>query len=318
LTPPWRGASGDIEEEQVPHQVTAERITVRAQDGRQLGALIAGPPDGLPLLLHTGTPSGLVEWPAMTQAAAGRGLRLILYSRPGYGGSTPLPGRSVADAAADSAAILDQLGAGRFVTAGWSGGGPHALAAAALLADRCAAAATIAGVAPRAEDGLDWLAGMGPENVEEFTAALAGQEQLTRYLESAADQLRSVTAQQVADSLGGLVSAADLAALTGDFAGYLAACFRAAVSAGVAGWRDDDLAFVRDWGFAVEAAGRTVPVSVWQGDADRMVPFAHGRWLAERIPGAAARLLPGDGHLTLIARRFGEIIDDLVAAAGRR
>jgi pimeloyl-ACP methyl ester carboxylesterase len=292
----------------------AERMTVAASGGTQLEVLVAGPSAGLPLLFHSGTPSGLVEWPLLAQAAADRGLRLVLYSRPGYGGSTPLRGRSVADAASDAAAILDRVGARHFVTAGWSGGGPHALAVAALLGDRCLAAASIAGVRPYGS-GPDWHGGMAAENVEEFRAALAGERALTGYLEPVAKHLRHVTAGQVAAALGGLLSEADVVALTTEFAEVMAASFRAAVASGIAGWRDDDLAFVRDWGFGLDRLGTAVPVSVWQGDQDMMVPLSHGRWLAAAMPAATAHLLPGEGHLTLLAGRAGEILDELVRAA---
>lgn len=284
-------------------------------DGRSIEVLTAGPPDGLPFLFHTGTPSGLIAFPPMIDAAATRGLRLILYSRPGYGNSDPLPGRLVADAAADVAAILDHLGASRFVTAGSSGGGPHALATAAMLPDRCLGAATIAGVAPCQADGLDWLAGMAPENVAEFTIAMEGEAALTTYLRAAAGTLADVTGERVAAELGALASAADRAALTGEFADHLAASFRAAVRTGIAGWRDDDLAFVRDWGFSLDDL--RIPLSIWQGDQDAMVPFAHGQWLAGRLPLARARLLTGEGHLTLIARRIGAVLDELAQHADR-
>src|SRR5580658_3573538 len=146
----------------------AEQVTVPAAGGRQLEALASGPADALAVVLHNGTPAGLVAAPPAAAAAAERGLRLMLYSRPGYGASTPDPGRRVCGAAADLAAVLDGLGVAEFVTVGWSGGGPHALACAALLPGRCLAAATMAGVAPYQAEGLDWLAGMGAENLEEF------------------------------------------------------------------------------------------------------------------------------------------------------
>ena len=137
-------------------------------DGRRLEVLVEGPADGLPLLVHTGTPSAPVRYGPLIDAATRLGLRTVVLSRPGYAEATPRPGRSVADVAGDVAAVLDAMGAGRFVTIGTSGGGPHALACAALLPDRCAAAACVAGVAPYPAEGLDWLAGMGRENVEEF------------------------------------------------------------------------------------------------------------------------------------------------------
>ena len=228
-------------------------------------------------------------------------------------GSTAQPGRSVADVADDTAAVLDAVGADAFVTIGWSGGGPHALACGALLPERCQAAATLAGVAPYGADGLDWFAGMSEENVEEFSAAFDGEEPLTRFLEAQASVLRNVSASDVADALGGLVSAVDKAALTGEFAAFIAAVFRRALSTGVAGWRDDDLAFARDWGFALASIAR--PVAVWQGAQDRMVPFAHGRWLSENVPGAVAHLYPDEGHLSLALTRLDEIVADLVALA---
>jgi len=285
-------------------------------DGRSLELLIAGPPDGLPLLFHNGTPGGLVAFPPMTAAAAERGLRTVMYARPGYGQSAEQPGRRVVDTVADAASVLDDLGADQFVTAGWSGGGPHALACAALLPGRCLAAASLAGVAPAQAAGLDWLAGMGPENIEEFSAAERGVAALTAYLEPEAAGLRQVTAGQVADALGGLVSAADRDVVTAEFADYLATSFRAALSTGIAGWHDDDLAFVSDWGFPVAQAGQ-LPVAVWQGTEDRMVPHSHGAWLAGHIPGARAHMLTGEGHLTLTARSFGAVLDDLLDLAGR-
>ncbi|MGC1283697.1 MAG: alpha/beta fold hydrolase, partial [Streptosporangiaceae bacterium] len=225
--------------------VNEQRITVPADDGRVLEALVAGPDDALPLVFHTGTPSGLVWNAPLAEAAAARGLRTVLYARPGYGGSTPQPGRLVADAAADVDKILERIGADEFVTAGWSGGGPHALACAALLPVRCLAAATIAGVAPYDSPGLDWMAGMAEENHEEFGAALAGEADLTTFLDGASGLLREIGAAEVADGLGGLLSEADKAALTAEFADYLAAGLRAAVTPGIDGWRDDDLAFTR-------------------------------------------------------------------------
>ena len=292
-----------------------ERHTVRQADGRLLDVLTTGPEDGFPLLFHNGTPCGLLGFASMTNEASSRGLRTVMYGRPGYGDSTPCPGRRVVDAAADVAAVLDALGAGPFVTVGWSGGGPHALACAARLPGRCLAAATMAGVAPYHAEGLDWLAGMGPENIEEFGAAVAGEPALAGYLAAAADGLAQISGEEVAAELGGLVEVADKAAITGEFADYLAASFRAALSGGVAGWRDDDIAFVSDWGFSL-SEGFAVPVAVWQGDQDRMVPAAHGEWLARRIPGAHAHMLRGEGHVTLAAQLYGSILDDLLDLAG--
>jgi pimeloyl-ACP methyl ester carboxylesterase len=289
------------------------RITVAAPGGRELEVLAAGPADGLPLVFHNGTPGGLVAFAPMTAAAAERGLRTVMYARPGYGTSTPQPGRRVADAAGDVAAVLDALGAADCVTAGWSGGGPHALATAALLPGRCRGAATIAGVAPHDAAGLDWLADMAGENVAEFGAAAAGEAELTAFLTAAAGELRGITGEQMIAGLGDLASPTDREVLTGEFADYMAAAFRAALATGIAGWRDDDLAFVADWGIPL---GTGAPVALWQGDQDMMVPFGHGTWLAARLPEARAHLVPGAGHLSLAIGQFGEILDDLLNLAG--
>ncbi len=291
-----------------------QRRLISRPDGRDLDVLTAGEAGGLPLVMHDGTPGGLVPYPPTVEAARQRGLRVVMIARPGYERSTPLPGRRVADVAADVAAVLDALGADTFVSIGWSGGGPHSLACAALLPGRCLAAASVAGVAPYRAEGLDFLAGMGPENVAEFGAAVAGPDALTAYLEAEAGPLGQVTAADVAAALGGLVSEADRVALTGDFASCVAASLRAALANGIAGWRDDDLAFVADWGFPV--GPMPAPVAIWQGDQDRMVPCAHGQWLAAHIPGARVHLRPGDGHLTLTVTAIGEILSDLLGLAG--
>lgn len=285
--------------------------SLRLADGRNLEYLVAGPEDGTPLVFHHGTPFAAFLFEPMVAAAAGHGLRMVVYSRPGYAGSSPQPGRTVAAVAEDVSALLAELGAERFLTVGWSGGGPHALACAALLPGRCVAAATVAGVAPYDAEGLDWLDGMGAENIEEFGAAKAGVEPLTAFLSAQADALANVQGDQIAAALGDLVSEVDRRALSDAFADYSAAAFRKAVSEGIAGWRDDDLAFVADWGF--DPAAVQTPVAIWQGAEDRMVPFAHGRWLADHVTGAAVHLHPAEGHLSLMLERFDDVVAELAA-----
>jgi pimeloyl-ACP methyl ester carboxylesterase len=288
--------------------------TATLPDGRILEYLVEGDPDGLPLVLHHGTPGSAVPFPKGSEAAAERGLALVMYTRAGYGGSTPNPGRAVADVAADIAGLLDHLGRAEFLSLGWSGGGPHSLACAALLPDRCRAAATGAGVAPYLNgDTLDFLDGMGPENVKEFSAALAGREELEPYLRGEAQALLSTSPETIADALGGLVSPVDKAYATGDHARRMHASFSNALREGVEGWAEDDLAFTTEWGFDLDAI--RVPVSVWQGAQDLMVPFAHGRWLADHVAGARVHLYDDEGHLSLWSQ-MGAIFDDLLDLAG--
>jgi pimeloyl-ACP methyl ester carboxylesterase len=289
---------------------------VPAGEGRELEVLVSGPADGLPVVFHTGTPSGPVPYAPTTRAAADNGLRLVTYGRPGYGRSTPQPGRSVADVVADTVAVLDYLGATEFVTMGHSGGGPHALACAALLPDRCVAAASVAGVAPWDADGLDVMAGMGPENIEEFSLSMNGADALTQFLEPLGEELRTIAPDEVVKAFGGLVSEVDRLVLTGAVAAYYADGFHKALENGIGGWRDDDLAFVRPWGF--DLTDITVPVSIWQGAQDLMVPFAHGRWLAAHVPGATVHLFDEHGHLSLTENHVPAILADLAGTARAR
>jgi pimeloyl-ACP methyl ester carboxylesterase len=267
------------------------------------------------VLLHVGTPCAGIAFERMVEAAVAREYRLVTYSRPGYAGSTRRPGRSVADCVRDVEDLAHELGLERLCVVGWSGGGPHALACAALLPDLVASAATLAGVAPWAAEGLDWLDGMADENREEFGAARAGEEGLERFLSAAAAELATATGDTIAEALGGLVTGVDRAALSGPLAEYLASVIRAAVSQGIWGWFDDDLAFTRDWGF--ELTDVAVPVTVWQGREDAMVPYAHGEWLARHVPNARAMLFEDEGHVSLVAR-FGDVVDDLLVRAEAR
>lgn len=282
-------------------------------DGRNLEYLVDGDPEGFPLVFHHGTPGAAVTDRGLSTAARERGLALVFPSRPGYGESTPHPGRTIADIAPDIGAVLDDLGCDEFITLGWSGGGPHALACAAKLPARCRAAATGAGVAPFHADGLDFFHGMATENVAEFIAALAGREKLEPILEEEAARYCAASTEQVAEAFGGLLSPVDRAFATGEFASRLSESFRRGVTHGVEGWVEDDLAFTSRWGF--EVGDITVPVSVWQGNADRIVPFAYGEWLAAHVAGARAHLYNGEGHLSLWSK-LTVILDDLLEQAG--
>lgn len=283
------------------------------RDGRTLDVYAAGPKGAIPLLFHNGTPSTGQLYAPFVEAAAQRGLRMVSFSRAGYADSTRKPGRSVADVAADADAILDQLDADRFYTLGWSGGGPHALACAVLLPERLVGAATVGGIAPYGADGLDWMAGMGQENVAGFSAALAGDAAIHQLLDQIGPSFATVTADQMAARLGNLVSDVDRAAITGEAAAWLAEVFRESVRNGFWGWQDDELAFVKPWSF--DLADTKVPVAIWQGAQDRFTPFAHGEWLASHIPGAHPHLLVDQGHLSLGVDSFGLILDDLLTIA---
>lgn len=279
-------------------------------DGRHLDVRVDGPDEGSVLLFHHGTPGSAAPYRFITAAARARGMRTVTFSRPGYGGSTRHPGRTVGDVVPDALHVLDRLGVAECVTAGWSGGGPHALACGALASDRVRGVLTMAGVAPYDADDLDFLAGMGQENVAEFEAALAGEQRLRAALTPEAEQLARATPQVIADEMASLLPASDLAVLSDDFGEDLAANFREALGTGPDGWLDDDLAFVRPWGFDLAAV--RVPTYLWQGSEDLMVPFSHGQWLAQHLPTVRAHLLDGEGHLSVVIGSIDAMLAELL------
>jgi pimeloyl-ACP methyl ester carboxylesterase len=281
-------------------------LDVTLRDGRTLHVYDAGDPNGNVLVEHHGTPGSGVAYSPDLELARERGLRIVTYDRAGYGGSTPNPGRSVADVVPDIEDVLDHFGIERYASLGASGGCPHSFACGAR-SERCIAAAAIASPTPYPADGLDWLAGMGDQNIEEFGLALEGADAVVPYIEREAAEFAKATPEQIKDVLVTLLPPVDAAVLTGDRANHAKRMFDRAIAHGIAGWRDDDLAFVKPWGF--ELVELRVPTLLWQGVQDKMVPAAHGRWLAERIPGVEAHISEEDGHLSIAVGRLGEIYD---------
>jgi pimeloyl-ACP methyl ester carboxylesterase len=212
----------------------------------------------------------------------------------------------------DLAAVLASIGADRCLVAGWSGGGPHALACAARL-EAAAAALVIAGVAPYGVQDLDWLNGMGQDNIDEFSAALTGTDALAPYLWEQHEHLKDITASDIVASLTSLLPDVDRAVLTDEFGQDIASSFHEGLRNGIDGWLDDDLAFAGPWGF--ELAEIRKPVTLWQGSADLMVPFAHGQWLASRLSTASVHLEQGEGHLSIGVGAIDRMLDELVDIA---
>jgi pimeloyl-ACP methyl ester carboxylesterase len=216
----------------------------------------------------------------------------------------------VIDVVADTAEVLAALGIEECLVAGWSGGGPHALACAARL-EGVRAALVIAGVAPYRGEGLDFLAGMGEDNVVEFGAALEGDHALGAFLTQVYPDLKDVTPEGIVDSLRSLLPAVDRAALSDEFGEDMAVSICEALRIGVDGWFDDDMAFVHSWGFGLDEV--RVPTSLWQGNLDLMVPFAHGEWLSAQVPTVTAHLLAGQGHFSIGLGELDAMLDELVS-----
>src|SRR6478672_11586665 len=285
-------------------------------DGRAFEYSAAGDPGRELLVFCVGTPSAVVDFPYVADAAAARGLRSVICSRPGYGGSTRNEGRTVADAAFDTAALADHLGAERFLVLGWSGGGSTALACAALLPDRVRAVVTLAGTAPPVEAGEVWTTWFPPDMADEVRALRTkSPAELAPEYEQAAKRFAELTGEQMANSEN--QSAADKAAMIDvpEVPEWLARSIQSAASAGIWGWVDDDLAWAKPWGFAM--ADIRVPVIIRHGDEDGFVSIEQGRWLSGHIHGARFDEMPGGGHTT-VGGPIDPVITDVLDAAGPR
>ena len=284
----------------------AQSVNIRTDDGRLLEALVSGPPDGTVLVLHTGTPCGLVPLPAGLDPAP-MGIRIVMYARPGYGRSTPQPGRTVADAAGDTAAILDALGAGKFLNLGWSGGGPYALACDVLLADRCLATAVVAGTAPYTEAEVSSPVRAWYEADEDNQLAFAGDiEGFRQAVDAFVTQLANAKAEDIAAEAN---SDADRRFFAQGYAEWVASFLRAAGVSGSHGAADDCLAAFHDWGFPLASVRQ---VTIWQGTEDQHVPPFHAEWLSDHLAKAELRTLEGESHNS-IAGHLPEIISTLTA-----
>jgi pimeloyl-ACP methyl ester carboxylesterase len=260
-----------------------------------------GDPAGLAVIAHHGSPASGLPYERWETP----GVRLLSYDRAGYGGSTRQPGRDVAAVTGDIETIADALELERFATWGISGGGPHALACAALCGGRLIACASLAGVAPWGAEGLDWLAGMGEGNVEEFDLVLEGEEALRPAIERDRLQMIDSSPAGMRDVFETLLGEADRAVLEGPLIDHVHANTIHGLERNGDGWIDDNLAFVRPWGFDLTAITR--PVLIVQGGDDRFVPRSHGEWLAAHVPGAEAWIDDENGHLTLYEHRIPEV-----------
>lgn len=266
------------------------------KDGNRIDYFDSKQGDGL-LIYHHGTPAAGPIDNFIIETAAKNNLRVVELVRPGYGNSTRIKNRNVAQIADIANELADYLGHDKYVSMGWSGGGPHVLANVAHKSNRCVAGVCIAGVAPFNAEGLDFLANMGEDNIVEFGAALESEAALQKFMDAAHKNLKNIQGTEIIEALATLLPPADREVLTGEYADHEAMVFRWAISTGTDGWFDDDIAFINDWGFNLNDIKH--PVSIWQGSQDLMVPTAHGDWLANHVPNSTAHLLDGHGHLSI-------------------
>jgi pimeloyl-ACP methyl ester carboxylesterase len=278
---------------------------VDSEDGRRLRVEVVGDGDRV-ILAQLGTPNAGVLFDPWVRDAAARSLSLVTYDRPGYGGSSPQPGRIIADCVKDVRAIAAALGFERCAVWGFSGGGPHALACGALAGDLVAAVATIGSPAPPDAPGLDYFAGMSDEARQDIELLRTDRAEWVRVSAEQREASLAMTAAELVDDWSAGKARADGVALRGDFGAWLHRAVQEGMGPAIDGALDDNVAiFHALWGF--ELTSIAVPVKVWHGAQDRFVPYSHGRWLAEHIPGAEADLADADGHMTVASERIGDV-----------
>jgi pimeloyl-ACP methyl ester carboxylesterase len=279
---------------------------VTTGDGRRLRYEVTGAPEGAPVFLLHGTPGSRIGPKPRAGVLYRLGVRLIGYDRPGYGGSDRSPGRTVASCAADISVIAADLGIDRFAVVGRSGGGPHAMAAAALLPAQVTRAAVLVSLAPSDADEIDWYAGMNDANVREFATARTDEPKLIESLRLQADRTRR-SPLTLLDALRDQVTAPDRRVVRDvTIERLLLETYAEALRPGPYGWIDDALALRRDWGFRVQDIRQRV--RLWHGAHDNVVPVSHTRWLAERIPRAEIEVQSGTAHFGAM-----EILTDILS-----
>jgi pimeloyl-ACP methyl ester carboxylesterase len=225
----------------------------------------------------------------------------------GYGESSPQPGRTVADTAADVRAICAELGIYRLATWGFSGGGPHVLACAALLPDLVTAAASLASLAPFDAEGLDWFAGMDQDEVDDTRLFLTDEAAARKKLDKDREEILAASPDELAEGMESMPTPADAALQLGarEFRDFMRPCTKDGLAPGSQGWWDDSCMQLRPWGF--DLADIAVPVLLLHGRQDMFVSPGHGEWLAKHIPGVEARLLDDYGHGSLAQNRVPEV-----------
>ncbi|WTY85818.1 alpha/beta hydrolase [Sphaerisporangium sp. NBC_01403] len=282
-----------------PREAGLTEVVYTADRKRQLAFEERGHPRGHPVFLLHGTPGSRVGPCPRGSVLYRLGVRLVTFDRPGYGGSDRLVGRSVADIARDVEAIADELRIDRFSVVGRSGGGPHALACAALLPGRVVRAAVLVGLAPHEAEGLDWFGGMTESNITEYTKALAGRQSFAAWLAPAAQRIRTDPASLIVRLYAELPDADRRMVANPGVRAMLMQNYAEALRRSEDGWIDDAIAFCSPWGF--DLAAITAPTLLWHGEQDKFSPIDHSRWLAERIPTATMRAEPDAAHFGALA-----------------
>jgi pimeloyl-ACP methyl ester carboxylesterase len=280
---------------------------LRLADGRTLACLELGDPSGAPVLYFHGFPGSRLEARVAATAAARLGVRLLSVDRPGFGQSTFHPGRRIGSWAADIGALADQLALERFSIMGVSGGAPYALACAARLAHRLVRVALVCPLGPL--DVAGGKAGMLAQDRLMLVLAAHAAPLARGVVHMLARWMRRDADRYVRFMIAGMVSPdRDLFADPG-YRSLVQESTAEALRQGGQGAACELTLIARPWDFRLQDV--SIPVSLWQGLADQILPAAMARRLAAALPACNPRYFPGEGHLSLVVRHIGEVLAEL-------
>ena len=284
--------------------------SLKLPDGRCIEYIDNGVSSKSALILHHGTPTSMTVWGTWLAAAAEEGIRAIAFTRPGYASSDRKVGRSIIDANEDLVEILNQLAVEKFVSVGWSGGGPYALASGLL--NKCSGVQLIASVSPYDAEDFDWFQDQTPEMVEEAKISARSLEDSINFKENYYKEFRDMTAEQFLTEYAKRSSFESFETIYREFSKDLSFSMHEALRDGVIGYAEDEYAFLRNWGF--ETKEIQVPVLIWQGLDDLSVSPHMARWLNANISNPTLKLLEGQHHSSIMVEKRAEILNAAIGA----
>jgi pimeloyl-ACP methyl ester carboxylesterase len=283
---------------------------LKLSDGRAIEYIDNGVSSKSALILHHGTPTSMTVWGTWLAAAAEKGIRAIACTRPGYAGSDRKVGHRIIDANDDLEEILNQLDIENFVSIGWSGGGPYALASGLLK--KCTGVQLIASVSPYDADDFDWFQDQTPEMVEEAKVSAKSLEDSITFKEGYYTELRDMTTEQFLVEYEKRSSFKAFENAYREFSKDLSFSMRDALRDGAIGYAEDEYAFLSNWGF--ETKEIQVPVGIWQGLDDKSVSPHMAKWLNANIVKPTLKLLDGQHHGSIMVETREQILSAAIGA----
>ena len=288
--------------------ITDHRIKLRS--GRTIGYAEYGDPQGIPVLHFHGTPSSRFEGsrPAIDEIATRHHVHLILPERPGYGLSDFQPKRSFLDWPDDVVEFADTLHIDQFAVMGLSGGGPYVAACAYKIPQRLTAAGIVSGIGPLDAPGA--FDGMGKSDRQVYNLARKAPWMLRPLFWYMAGEMRRNPDKSIEQLVADCHETDKAAIAQPDLKEVLIKTTNGGFQQGGRATAWEYVLFTRPWGFRLDDI--QMPVYLWHGEMDTMCPVSMGRFMAKSIPNCRARFYPNEGHISLVANHFEELLATLV------